>query len=55
MRTILIVIAVSVALNSCGSGAATKAVPGAGGDHLYDLMDEDTTEQKLDSADKRNK
>ena len=52
MRMILFVAILAATFSSCGSGGATKAIPGAGGDHLYELMDEDSTELKADSIDK---
>jgi hypothetical protein len=49
MRLLLIVIA-SIALFSCGNASAPKVIPGAGGGHLYELMEEDSTEQQTDTT-----
>ena len=52
MRPLIIAIA-SLILTSCGGNAsAPKVIPGAGGAHLYELMDEDSTEQQVDTAHK---
>jgi hypothetical protein len=44
--------AVAISLCSCGGNAPTKAIPGAGATHLYELMEEDSTQQKTDSVNK---
>ncbi len=54
MRKLIIIVLVSIALYSCGNASTPKVIPGAGGAHLYDLMDEDSTElQELDSIEKK--
>lgn len=51
MRPLIIAIA-SLILTSCGNASAPKVIPGAGGAHLYELMDEDSTEQQTDTTHK---
>ncbi|HYD21567.1 MAG TPA: hypothetical protein VEB40_08835 [Flavipsychrobacter sp.] len=49
MKLKLIIAAFALILAGCGGSTTPKAVPGAAGGHLYDLMDEDSTEQKADT------
>ena len=51
---LLIAVFASVALYSCNSAPSkVKAVPGAGSEQLYDLMDEDTSGTKADTISTR--
>lgn len=51
MKRIIILVLTTLTLYSCGNASAPKVIPGAGGMHLYDLMDEDSTEMhKADSV-----
>ena len=49
MKLKLIILVFAITLGSCGGSPAPKVVPGAAGGHLYDLMDEDSPEQKPDT------
>jgi hypothetical protein len=50
MRLIIIAIA-STILSSCGGNAsAPKVVPGAGSAQIYDMMEEDSSEIKVDTT-----
>lgn len=50
MKLLLIAI-VSIIFTSCGGNAsAPKVIPGAGGAHIYDMMEEDSTEQQTDTT-----
>ncbi len=53
MKKLLIIIVIPLALASCGGNAsAPKVIPGAGGAHLYELMEEDSTEHQTDTTHK---
>ena len=50
MKRIIVIALTALTFYSCGNASAPKVIPGAGGAHLYELMDEDSTEmQKADS------
>jgi hypothetical protein len=50
MKGSLLIIFFAIALYSCNSSPSkVKTVPGAGSEHLYELMDEDSTAQKADT------
>ena len=51
MKLITITAVTTILFCGCGSGSnVPKVVPGAGGAQLYELMEEDSTEQKVDSV-----
>lgn len=50
MRPLIIAI-ISITLASCGgNSSAPKVVPGAGGTQLYEMIEEDSSEIKADTA-----
>ncbi|MBL7718541.1 MAG: hypothetical protein JNL72_06885 [Flavipsychrobacter sp.] len=53
MKWIISLAIAATLLTSCGgNNTPSKTIPGAAGVHLYDMMDEDSTEQKTDTTKK---
>lgn len=50
MKFLFIIFAGLIMLSSCGNASAPKVIPGAGGGHLYELMEEDSTAIDTPSA-----
>jgi hypothetical protein len=51
MKTAIVILVIGASfLSSCGSASAPAVIPGGGGSHLYEMMDEDSTEVKADSV-----